>query len=326
MFYYIRRAGTEQSDGPYTDRDLLEMARAGTLQPDDLISSDRVDWHKARRYNLTFDTPTGDETADEPPSGGMAVLARVKDLATSAASAARNTVTGSLNSSTPPPIPRTAVQNNYYQGPPMPKRTSGLGVAALVLGIIACLFAWIPLLGMVAIPFALLGGLLGLIGLITAASDRQVSTVMPIVGGLLCGGAIGLQVLYVGAIAEAVNTPRRAGAPAVNAAPPDYIDKIELFNVETGTTVLDRPGVFGEIKNTGDRTVTYVRLTVEALDRQGRPVWDMTVAPVNRSSWDSDTRPPLKPNYGRKWGYRMDNLPSDYSGRVRVRVTDVELQ
>ncbi|MBU0534125.1 MAG: DUF4190 domain-containing protein [Candidatus Omnitrophica bacterium] len=42
----------------------------------------------------------------------------------------------------------------------------GLGVASLVLGILACLTCWIPFLGILGIPLALIGILLGAIGVL----------------------------------------------------------------------------------------------------------------------------------------------------------------
>jgi len=35
---------------------------------------------------------------------------------------------------------------------------------------------------------------------------------------------------------------------------------------------------------------------------------------------------PLKPNYSRRFGYKLDDAPSDWSKKVKVAVTDIEFQ
>lgn len=45
-----------------------------------------------------------------------------------------------------------------------PKATSGLGTAGLVLGIVASLTAWVPILGLLAVPVAALGLLFAVLG------------------------------------------------------------------------------------------------------------------------------------------------------------------
>jgi len=93
-----------------------------------------------------------------------------------------------------------------YQPPPLPanvatsKGTSGLGIAALVLGIIACLTAWIPLLGIVAVPIAVIGLVLGALGLVFSLVGRRSQIGMPVSGIIVCGVAIGIQIAWGAAI------------------------------------------------------------------------------------------------------------------------------
>jgi len=61
-----------------------------------------------------------------------------------------------------------------------------LGIAALVVGIIACLFCWVPFLGVLAIPLAVIGMLLAFIGFIMALASKRTGFAFPISGGLLC--------------------------------------------------------------------------------------------------------------------------------------------
>lgn len=60
-----------------------------------------------------------------------------------------------------------------------------LGVAATVIGIIACLFAWIPFIGILTIPIASIGILLAIIGFVLALATRM-SIISAICGLLTC--------------------------------------------------------------------------------------------------------------------------------------------
>ena len=70
-----------------------------------------------------------------------------------------------------------------------PKGNS-LGVVSLVLGVVAFLFCWIPLVGAVGIPLSGLGVLLGMIGLVVAVFRRGASIGYPIAGTVISGLAL----------------------------------------------------------------------------------------------------------------------------------------
>ena len=95
----------------------------------------------------------------------------------------------------PTPIASPAVQ--IAQGRPVVKvvqpkarGTSGFGVAALVLGIVACLTCWIPLLSILSIPISALGLLFACLGFVVSLLGRRSSIGMPFAGGIVCGVAI----------------------------------------------------------------------------------------------------------------------------------------
>ena len=64
--------------------------------------------------------------------------------------------------------------------------TSGLGIAALVIGIIACLGSWIPLIGLLTIPISVIGLILATIGFIISLTGRKSSVGMPVAGAISC--------------------------------------------------------------------------------------------------------------------------------------------
>ena len=106
-----------------------------------------------------------------------------------------------------------------------------------------------------------------------------------------------------------------------------YFDKIEVRNIHLGNDFLGAVGVFGEIKNNGDRTLREVEITTYCLDKNDKIVFEKTYHPVlvTEHSFMNDNTP-LKPNYSRRFGYKLDDAPSDWSKKVKVAVTDIEFQ
>ncbi len=106
-----------------------------------------------------------------------------------------------------------------------------------------------------------------------------------------------------------------------------YLGKVLVNKVKIGKSVLDEPGVFGEVKNTGDRTLKEVEITIFCLGGDGRPVFEKTYHPVLVSSFSfGDANQPLKPGYSRQFGVKLNDAPSDWAKAVDVKVTTVHFQ
>jgi hypothetical protein len=99
--------------------------------------------------------------------------------------------------------------------PPADKRANGLGIASLVLGIFAFMGAFVPFCGLVpTILFALIGGVLGLVGLIAALSDRRTGVAFPIAGMAVNVAAVIFAFIITISFAAAVSQPpQRPPAP-----------------------------------------------------------------------------------------------------------------
>ncbi len=93
---------------------------------------------------------------------------------------------------------------------PQEKKVSGLGIAALVLGIIACLTARIPMIGLISLPFSGIGVLLAIIGFIVAAGSKTRGKGMLVSGFAVCIVAVILVFLSVMATALWQTLPRAA--------------------------------------------------------------------------------------------------------------------
>jgi hypothetical protein len=73
---------------------------------------------------------------------------------------------------------------------PPKKQQTGLGIAALVLGIVALLGCWIPVFNIASIIIAVVGIILGIVGIVITSKDKLKSPVLAIVGTSLSAFAV----------------------------------------------------------------------------------------------------------------------------------------
>ena len=103
----------------------------------------------------------------------------------------------------------------------------------------------------------------------------------------------------------------------------DYLDKLLIRNIQMIRSGPASHAVRGELKNTGDRTLNEVEITVYFLDREGNPIFEERRYPVLVSDFSID-RKPLKPGYGEKFICDGRDAPSDWAKKVEVKVTDIK--
>jgi len=117
--------------------------------------------------------------------------------------------------------PQAALQNVNVE---IKRGASPMGIAALVLGILACLTCWIPVIGLLSIPLSLIGLLLGFIGIIMAAVSKKTGFAFPISGGLVCVIAIFIAISSTGgcakAVSDAAERAQKTNQSVVPAKPP----------------------------------------------------------------------------------------------------------
>ena len=98
---------------------------------------------------------------------------------------------------------------------------NGLGTAALVLGITAVIFSFIPLVGIIAWPIGITGLVLGFVGLARVNRREATNRGVAIAGLITSGAALVICVLWlVGiGIAGSQATPSRSALPTAGAVP-----------------------------------------------------------------------------------------------------------
>lgn len=110
----------------------------------------------------------------------------------------------------PPPLMQ-AVSVEVNVPPPRP-HTSSLGIASLILGILAFVICWIPLLGIIGWPLAILGVVLGGIGFLVAIVRRGRGIGFPIAGMAVCGLALVISFTMTDSLVKALGRSSRSSA------------------------------------------------------------------------------------------------------------------
>jgi hypothetical protein len=79
-----------------------------------------------------------------------------------------------------------------------------LGITSTVIGVIALLIGWVPFLGLLAMPGAVIGLILAVVGGIVAIAKKGKGIGLPILGGVICACAVVLPILSTGGVSAAI--------------------------------------------------------------------------------------------------------------------------
>jgi len=106
-----------------------------------------------------------------------------------------------------------------------------------------------------------------------------------------------------------------------------YINKVRIINLKATETIPEGLGVSGIIRNLGNRTLNKVEITIYFLDKDGWPIFEETYSPVWVSEYSFGTsNKPLNPDYSRRFGYSIDDVPSDWAKKVKAKITDIRFE
>ena len=173
MSAYFLRSG-RQISGPFPGRQIREMAAAGSLKESDEVSSDKVRWVPAREIPTLVFRAKAPARAKRDPE--VTVIEQTES---------RSPITGAG------PVIQMHASPVIHVNAPAPHGNS-LGIASMVLGILAFVICWIPILNLLGLPLSGLGLLLGIIGIIISATRRGAG-----VGFSIAGTAISMVALVV---------------------------------------------------------------------------------------------------------------------------------
>ncbi len=153
------------------------------------------------------------------------------------------------------------------------KKSNGLGTAALVLGILAILFSWIPFVNVVSIPLALIALGLG-IGGIVKARKVGIGMVRTVIGVVLALGSFATFAVVNSAAVIAVDDAVTSVNEALNVA-----DKVEITLGEATTDEFSTT-LPVSISNVSEETVS-VWVTIAATSPDGSEQYGTSQAIVN---------------------------------------------
>lgn len=227
-----------------------------------------------------------------------------------------------------------------------------LGIISVVTGVLALLFGWVPFLGLLAIPVALIGGLLAGLGLVIALFNGFRGIGMPLLGAAICVAAGILPLVSTGGASvaitesmdkasremkvqrEALEDEREREQEKGDSIKAAYIaEHLELYDVSAKymDSLLDGrvAGVLFKLRNKGERSLAKVEVTVYFKDQNGSVIAEEEYIPVlvSEFSFSGDNKP-LKPGY--VWQmekgkfYAAKSVPSEWKeGSVAASITEI---
>jgi hypothetical protein len=222
-----------------------------------------------------------------------------------------------------------------------------LGIVAVVVGVLSLLVGWIPYLGLLAIPAAFIGLLLAGLGFVIALFKGCKGIGMPLLGAAICVAAFILPILSTGGTSAAISTASKAVNEASHKVTSQkqgqadteakakalyILEHLALYDVkaEYVDSALDGkvPGVLFKLRNTGDRNLDMVEVTVLFKDASGKVIFESDYHPVAVSDYSFTENKPLKAGY--VWQmesgkfYAEKSVPSEWKeGSVEVKITDL---
>ncbi len=168
--------------------------------------------------------------------------------------------------------------DGHGYGPPVhPNRSNAFAIVALVFGIAACCFGLIPILQFFAFPLAVVGLVLGVVGIARARKGFRTGKTMAIVATVLCVLGLVLAVIGVSIMSKALNDRD----PSPGAAIGNEEIHAKDLDVQFGKFVNDKnPSLESgklvvTLTNRGNSSASF-KVRLEAVDAAGKHIDDDT--------------------------------------------------
>ncbi len=241
------------------------------------------------------------------------------------------------------------------------KSISGMGIASLVLGIIACISCWIPFVGCLVVPIGLIGLLLGIIGFFVSLLGRRSGCGLPLSGAFVSLLSVIIAIFVtsvplaamemakkdvlaknnrVNPISPQKNDLSNSNSDTVKRMPvskndvQDYVSKIQIYDFSARYFESFRgkeAGVQFKIKNLGNKTITELKVIVFFKDKNNTTISEEDFFPINTESFSAEFRKPLKPGY--IWTMPegkflpAESVPNEWQeGNVSISIADIKFE
>lgn len=87
-----------------------------------------------------------------------------------------------------------------------------------------------------------------------------------------------------------------------------------------------KKGIFGTVKNIGDKNIGLLEIIVYFLDSNGQRVGEKSIMVISTQSIFEKTIP-LKPNYSKDFGYILEeDAPSEWAGKIEVEISKIAFE
>lgn len=205
----------------------------------------------------------------------------------------------------------------------------GLGVAALIIGGLSLMIAWVPFLGAIAAPLEILGCILALIGIF--GGYRKVTVFKPVAGLLLCLLPMLWQGMFYAGFyhlaQHGVNEiARQMDIPMVHLDKQEraYVEHfIDVYALKTQQDDDDAVDLTFKMSNQGNKVINSITAEVDFLDDDGGVIYSQEIHPITaglkgQSSLhpDSDWESPSPIHF--------DDIPDSWApGMVRITITAI---
>lgn len=224
------------------------------------------------------------------------------------------------------------------------KSTNAWGIAGLILGILSLVLFLAPYIGIVlAITAVVFYGIQKKQEITGTATGALVTGIIGIIlNGIMLVFFFGMLAFLGGVDSESNDVDLKqidtvSGENNVVKTKVDskieYIkNSVKLEDVELGEGYgqFDMPGydkkkptIQGKVRNTGDKVLETVKITVYFLDSKDIRIGEKEYYIISSYSIFGD-KTPLKPNYVRDWGYIIEDAPSGWAKELEVFISDIE--
>ena len=190
-------------------------------------------------------------------------------------------------------------EENLSQEAPQVKKTSGMGVTALVLGIVGIVGSWIPILNNVSAFIAFLGAIFGIMGIVSiskskgAKGGKGIAIAGTIVSVVAIVVVLATQSMYGKALDSASESLNKASGDATEEIlNKDVSVDFGQYSIETkdyGSGVTSKNGYLAvTVKNLRSDSKSY-NVHIEAVDSSGSRIEDGYVMVNGLGSGQSKT-------------------------------------